>query len=391
MKASQRLALELSELRQKINERLGVEAMTDEQRSELEGWTNRAQAAEVEYRAAVVAEDESEQRAASDGEGAELRALVAGSNVGSIFAAAVDHRQTDGRTAELQQHHGLAPNAIPLELLRDEQRAVTPAPANVGASEQPVVLPIFAEGDAAFLGVDMPTVPAGEAVFPVLGTRPTVGGPHTDSTEVAETTGAFTAEALSPGRLQASFFYKRTDAAKFAGMADSLRQALNLGLSEALDKETLDQIVTDVARTDAAAKDTFSTYRTKLVYGRIDGRHANVEGDVRVLVGSGTLANMAGAYRANSADDSAVDSIRRVSGGLRVSPHIAAVAGNKQDAIVRLGMRRDAVAPLWQGVALIPDEVTKAATGEIVVTAVLLAAFKVIRSAAFARMQTQHA
>ena len=36
-------------------------------------------------------------------------------------------------------------------------------------------------------------------------------------------------------------------------------------------------------------------------------------------------------YRGNNADDSAVDSLRRVSGGLRVSPHIAAVSGNKQD------------------------------------------------------------
>ena len=99
---------------------------------------------------------------------------------------------------------------------------------------------------------------------------------------------------------------------------------------------------------------------------------------------------MAGLYRGNNADDSAVDSIRRISGGLRVSPHIAAVASHKQDVLARLGMRPDAVAPLWQGVQLIPDEITKAKSGEIVITAVLLAAFKVIRTDGFKRVQAQH-
>ena len=61
-------------------------------------------------------------------------------------------------------------------------------------------------------------------------------------------------------------------------------------------------------------------------------------------------ASAAGLYRGNNADDSAVDSLRRISGGLRVSAHVAAVAGNKQDAIVRRGAREDAAVGLWQGV-----------------------------------------
>ena len=62
MTRSQKLSIELSELRGKINERLGVEGMTDEQRSELENWTKRSTDAETEYRAAVVAEGEPETR-----------------------------------------------------------------------------------------------------------------------------------------------------------------------------------------------------------------------------------------------------------------------------------------------------------------------------------------
>ena len=110
-----------------------------------------------------------------------------------------------------------------------------------------------------------------------------------------------------------------------------------------------------------------------------------------LLVGGATISDMAETYRSNNADDSAVDSLRRITGGLRVSPHLPAVAASKQGVIVRRGSRMDAVAPLWEGVTLIPDEVTKASTGEIVITAVLLAAFKIIRTDGFAHIQAQHA
>ena len=148
--------------------------------------------------------------------------------------------------------------------------------------------------------------------------------------------------------------------------------------------------MTDVTRTDATAADTFASYRKRFVYDLIEGRHASMEADLRLLVGKDTLGDMATLYRGNNADDSAVDSLRRISGGVRVSPHIAATASMKQDVIVRRGAHFDAVAPLWQGVQLIVDDVTKAGSGEVVVTGILLAAFKVIRAAGFARIQAQH-
>ena len=56
MRPTTRLQVEGSELREKINTRLEVTDMTAEQRAELDGWTQRAQHAEVELRAALVAE-----------------------------------------------------------------------------------------------------------------------------------------------------------------------------------------------------------------------------------------------------------------------------------------------------------------------------------------------
>ena len=54
---------------------------------------------------------------------------------------------------------------------------------------------------------------------------------------------------------------------------------------------------------------------------------------------------------------------------------------NKQNAVIRLGMRQDMVAPIWQGITLIPDEVTLASkNGQIQLTAVMLHAVKLLRA-----------
>ena len=80
-----------------------------------------------------------------------------------------------------------------------------------------------------------------------------------------------------------------------------------------------------------------------------------------------------------------------VTGGVRVSAHVPAVAANKQNCVIRLGMRRDMVAPIWEGVEIIFDELTMAKTGEIVLTAVMLHAVKILRAAGFYKQQLQHA
>ena len=394
MTMSQRISVRLSEIRQALNTLAGLESLTDEQRQESDKLQTEFRDKETQYRSAVIADGEAERRAATDGEGAELRALLAGVSLGRYFAAAFEHRRLDGREAELQQHFKLAGNAFPVEMLRGpavEHRAVTPAPTDTGASQQPIVQPVFAGGDAAFLGANMPVVDSGDAVFPVLTSRPAVRGPYTDSTAATDTTGAFSADSLSPKRLQASFFWRRTDAARFAMMGEALRQALSLGLTEALDSQVCAQVLSDGTQVDATAADTFATYRSRLVYGQIDGRFASMESDIRLLLGSSTLAHAAGLYRGNTADDSAADSLRRLVSGLRVSPHLPAVASSKQVAIVRRGMRMDLVVPVWRNVSLIPDDISQADEGQIKVTAILLFNAKTIRTAGFAEVETQHA
>ena len=52
-------------------------------------------------------------------------------------------------------------------------------------------------------------------------------------------------------------------------------------------------------------------------------------------------------------------------------------------------LARDMVAPIWQGVEIIHDEITKAANGQIVLTAVLLHAVKILREDGFERRVVQ--
>ena len=398
MTASQRLTLRTSEVRSRLNEISGLEgdAFTDEIRQESDTLAGEYRDLETKLRAATIAESADERRDAdTTGEDRELRELVSRASLGSIFEAAVEHRQTEGAESELQKHFGLGHNQVPLDLLRgtpEEHRAVTPGPGNVGATQSEIVQPVFSTGEGEYLSFSQPTVGVGEAVFPVLTTRPTVGGPHSDANEttVNETTGAFTADMLSPQRLQAAFNYKRVDVARFAGMSEALRSALSMGLAEKVDAEIVARIVTDVPRVDAAAADTFASYQKRLIYDNIDGRYAMEEGGLRYLVGAPTLGDMAPLYKSAESPENFPAFIRRQTGGLRVSAHIAAVSGNKQDVIVRRGSRADGVAALWQGVTLLPDEITRVKVGEIVITSVLLAAFKITRADGFRRIQAQH-
>ena len=148
------------------------EKYNEEVRNEEAGLKTELRQTDSRIETALLTEGDEEQRMATEfgdePEGRELRALIAGASAGAIFAATLEHRATDGRTAELQKHFGLAPNQMPLAMLRSpiETRAVTPAPADVTTNQQPIIAAVFPQSCAAFLGVDMPTVGVGEAVFP---------------------------------------------------------------------------------------------------------------------------------------------------------------------------------------------------------------------------------
>ena len=394
MRTKATIAIEQSKLKESLSKLLALTELTTEQRSELETATNQMEALSVEMRAATAVEGVVVHT--DDGPAdRELRSMVADASVGAIFAATLEHRATAGRERELQEHFGLGANQVPLVMLEHRATGVTPAPANVGQDQAAIIPAVFPDSVAAFMGVDMPTVAVGEAAFPVMSTSADAGTPAENASQ-DETAGGFTAEVLSPSRIQASFFYSREDRARFMGMDSALRENLSMALSDKLDQQILNGTNgllngTVLDNNNVSAVTTYALYRSQFAYGRVDGKYASATGDLRVVMGSGTYSHAAAQYRGNNDNTDALMALGAAGIPVRVSAHVPAVASTKQNNIVRLGMRRDMVAPIWQGVTLIPDEITKAAHGQIVLTAVLLHAIKVIRKAGFHKQQTQHA
>ena len=96
---------------------------------------------------------------------------------------------------------------------------------------------------------------------------------------------------------------------------------------------------------------------------RIDGRYASVASDIRLVMGAGTYAHADAKWRGTNTNDdvSALDVLMAKSGGVRVSAHVPDVASARQNVIVRRGTNKDMTVASWQGITIIPDEVTKAA------------------------------
>ena len=389
-----------STLRGEFNTLRAVETRSAEQDTRLTALDGELTASETEFQTAADAmlTDQSTTTApgGEDSEARERRELCEWANVGDVYGAILEKRATDGATAEAQAAHGCAPNQIPLAMLAapTEVRAVTPTPGASQTEQAETIQPVFATGAGAFLGIDRPTVAMGQAVYPVLTSRPAVGGPHTGSTDAPDTTGAFNADLLPPKRIQAGFIYRRTDAMQFNSMDSALRQALNSGLQEKLDLDAIagaDGLLTgsNLGNHNVTAVTTFALYLSQFLFSRVDGRYAGMKSDIRVLMGSPTYGHAGGVYQ-SSAYKSALSALEQESGGVRVSAHVPAVASHRQNAVVRLGMRRDMVQPVWGAVTIIVDEVTLSGKGEIEVTAVLGMNTKILRAAGFYKQQSQH-
>ena len=274
------------------------------------------------------------------------------------MSATVEQRAVDGAELELQQHHGLGLNQVPLSMIR-EVRAVTAAPADVGTGQATIVPGVFPRSAAEFLGIPSPSVSR-------LAIMPTRCSPRTPLSRRwrkgepgPKRMGRSAGTLLAPSRLQASFRFSREDRARFAGMNEALRMNLSDALSDALDKQIMsgaNGLLTgaNLGNNNVAAVTDFSAYRSNLVFGRVDGTFAGSVADIRVVLGQATYGHAGTVYRGAQGDTSALDSIMRTSGGVRVSARVPAASNtHKQNAVVRLGMRADAVAPTWEGVTII--------------------------------------
>ena len=394
----QKLQVEQSEKRQRVNELLGLSTLSEEDRAEMSIATKRLQELEVELRAAVIVDGAEAEDVAGelDAQGRERSSLAGRVELARYVGAAVEQRSLDGAEGELNGELKLAGNMVPHSAIT-ERRAITPIPAagSRGAQQHAIIPPVYSDGAAAHLGISMPSVGVGDSIFTVLSTGAAPGTPAASASQ-EETTGAFAAQRMSPGRVQAAFLWQREDAAGLAGLEDALRTNLRAALSEQLDAvviaDTTDGLLAGglTAPGDPTAESDTSTYMDSLV-GPLDGRYAKSIDDLRFVVGPSTWAHMVGQFSASTGslplfDDLARRSLRQV----RVSAHVPAVASMRQDAIVALGTEgSSAVLATWSAVELIADPISQAKKGQVFLHAVQLFAFAVVRAAGFKRVRFQ--
>ena len=388
-----------------MNEIGGLEDISEAVIKEEKELRAEYQKLEVRQRAAEIGSEEADKQAKEafqddDKKGKELAELRQGVSLGKYLSAIADGRSPDGKEAELQKELGMGSSMIPHDAIEVrqaspviEKRGVTASPSDVGAIQHPIIPGVYAAGAAAFLGISMPSVGVGESVYTVLSTGATPGTPAKDG-EQAESDGVFSPFVMSPGRVQASFIFRREDAAVLQGMEESLRANLSGALTEALDKQVISAgagllgsgLTVPGSNPDAQA--TFTDYVSQMVGLRVDGRYATGSDSLKVAVGPDTFAHMSTLFLSNS-NESAAGYINRITGGLRVSAHVPGVASKRQDSIVARGSALNAVLPTWLGVTVIKDEVTKASAGQIVLTIVQLFGFSVLRPDGFARLRFQ--
>ena len=147
--------LALESRRSELGKLLDLEERGEDYQGKLEEAKAAVAAAQTDLQTAAQAEPEVQERRQDNPAGAELRALEERANVGELYDSILSHGQPHGAMAELQQHLGLQANQIPLSLITGfEERAVTPAPGQVGQNQQGIIAYVFPQSAASFLGVD---------------------------------------------------------------------------------------------------------------------------------------------------------------------------------------------------------------------------------------------
>ena len=398
-----------SEIRTRVLEisALSGDEFTPELEAERDALRKRFAEGEIKFRASLdglqIEQAKGITTTTLDPEARELQELTTRASVGglgAIAAGVLSGHAAEGEARELQQHYHLKGNQVPLALMRspmaveDRTSGITPGPTAAGGDQRPIIPAIFPASVASFLGINGQSVGVGEAAFAVVSTSASPGAPA-EGADQAHSTAAFESANLVPSRLQASLFFSVEDAARIPGLSDALRADLIASLTDELD----DQILTgtsglftgsNLGDNDASSTGTFATVKKRVVYDSIDGRYAGSAADLRIVMGAANYGFTGGLYRGNNSDVDALESITGKVAGVRVSSHVPAVASNKEELVVARGTAQHVAVALWEGMDLLEDPYSLSKSGEVILTARLLHAIKILRKGGYRKVELQH-
>ena len=402
--------------------------LTDETRAELDGIEAGTPDLERQLRAATVAveTEESEQRAAGaagetpagdaeDRERAELRGKV---RLASYLSAAVEKRAADGAEAEYLaslEMPALGRNggtAFPLELLAppEQRQAHTEdrATTNVDIQTMPRTWlnRLFAETAAMRVGVNMESVPAGSASYPVTTAGASAAQRQRSTDAAADAAWDISVTELKPKRNAVRLLFSIEDAARIPGLESALTRDLRMALTEGVDRAiflgdaTATGVDADITGLNSATGITEEelTQAEKLLWPEtvaafmemIDGLHASTPADLRIVssVGASRLWH---STTANTNQNESVAQIMNANGlNFMSRANITEATTNDEiGAFIGRGRGIDgaAVAGIWDAGELIRDPYTGAAKGEVALTLCYLWDFGIPRAANFMRLK----
>ena len=251
MTTTQKLQIKLSEIRQKLNDLLGIEDRSDDQQTELEKLTGEVQKLEPELRAAIAAEpDPAVETTGADNLDAEARErleLRGRASLGGFLLAAIQGRMVSGAEAEYSAAFNARPGHVPIDLWEGdrpppaEHRAATPAPAaGTGVTVAPVQPFIFAPSIAPRLGIDMPEVGSGGYSEMTI-TTALPAAPKAKGADADDTAAALTAVTANARRISARMTVTLEDVAAIgqSNFEAALRQNASLALSDEYDDQCI--------------------------------------------------------------------------------------------------------------------------------------------------------
>ena len=435
MTESQRLSIRSSEIRARLNELNGVEALTDETRAEMDRLTVEYPDVERRYRAALITEDEVEVQGSQDADG-ETRAtldLLRESRISRFVEAAENHRQVDGAEADLLAALSLGntAGAFPLRLLdsrldadgpggpgREERADVA---TDLGADDEQTAITVRPWIDRVFLantavthlGVTRETIGTGDRRYVVImgGTdaSDTVRGAREDAAAMTIAT-----KEVAPRRASCGYLYRREDIQRHGGgLEAALRRDMRMVLSEYMD----DVVVMGVSGASGfgglittGSSKIISTQQTMAVGGetnsayfpgygdigqslaaQVDGRYAAMLSDLRVLLSRTIYQRLSWQLNDARVAETKLSMLRGAGIPIAANNHLpTATTANTIVGIISRGrgLSGSLMLPVWESATLIADPYSRAPEAEVRLTlTVLYGAPTMVRAANWAQIK----
>ena len=412
MTNAQKIALRMSQVRQRLNEISGLEgdAFTAEIRSESGTLQSEFHDLETRHQAAIIANPEPTIEAVTDdAEARELRELQGRVRLTNYTGAALEMRGVSGAELEFNQALDLNGSQFPLRLLvHDEIERRTETDTDTTVRPTRWLDRLFAGTAGAALGLTYDSVPNGVASYPV-----TTGGgtPAQRGREEAIATGAWTigVEELRPTRMGIHYQFAVEDAARMPGLESALERDMRAALAERVDYAIFkgdsgaNENSADIAaitgtagitaKTLTQAKKILAADTLSAFIDLLDGTHAESLADLRAVafVGANKLwrSSLANTTAAGGQPITMASFLSSNGFDWRTRGGIEGATGNgKLGAMIGLarGLPGAGVVAMWEGATLIRDQYSGAAQGQVRLTLQTLWNYKVVRPSNFAKL-----